>query len=250
MPEDEDIESDHGAAAEHATLIAACHSMYDLTWAGAIHVSRHANPRRPPTLPVHITATCLSQMGVYSPIMQIAIRAQPAQSPSPPAQPTPLPALTQQQLQWLEEDLHSELHLPTLPSYHSHTMLETSDHPSIPALDLILNHEDYKEVRTLTPNGPMPGVHPSTGWRRNLDQETSRPIFTEYLMDDDLEIIAPYFQFDMYLDSPELLLTHGCCCSVYSHTLQARKDPYPWPALTHKQRYSFDADQPFSHLVD
>jgi hypothetical protein len=32
--------------------------------------------------------------------------------------------------------------------------------------------------------------------------------------------------------------------------LQAHKDPYPCPALTHKQRYSFEADQPFSCLMD
>jgi hypothetical protein len=36
----------------------------------------------------------------------------------------------------------------------------------------------------------------------------------------------------------------------HSRTLRARKDPYPRPALTHKQRYSFEADQPFSRLVD
>jgi hypothetical protein len=112
MPEDEDIESNHGTAAEHATFVAAHCFTYDLSWSGAIRVNRRTNPRRPPTLPVRIIATQLSQMGVYSPIMQVVIRAQPAQ-------PTPLPALTQQQLQWLEEDLCPEPHLPTLPFYHS-----------------------------------------------------------------------------------------------------------------------------------
>jgi hypothetical protein len=37
---------------------------------------------------------------------------------------------------------------------------------------------------------------------------------------------------------------------VYSHTLRACKDPYPYPTLTHKQQYLFEANQPFSHLVD
>ena len=106
-------------------------------------------------------------------------------------------------------------------------MSETSDHPSIPALDLVLNHEDREEVRTPTPNGPMPGVHPGVGWRRNMNDETGIPLFLEYLIDDDLEIIAPYFQFDMESDSPELLLTRGHHCSVHSCTLRARKDPYP-----------------------
>jgi hypothetical protein len=155
---------------------------YDLSWSGAIHINRRANPRRPPALPVRIIATRLSQTGVYSPIIQAAIRAQPAQPSPPPAQPTPLPAFTQQQLQWLEEDLHPEPRLPTLPSYHSHAMSEISDHPSIPALDLVLDHEDREENRTPTLNGPMPGVHLGMGWRRNLNDETGNPIFTEYLI--------------------------------------------------------------------
>ena len=37
---------------------------------------------------------------------------------------------------------------------------------------------------------------------------------------------------------------------MHSRTLRARKDPYPCPALTRKQCYSFEADQPFSRLVD
>jgi hypothetical protein len=88
MPEDEDIDSNHAAAAEHATFITAHHFTYDLSWLGAIHVNRHANPQGPPALPVCIVATQLSQTGVYSLVIQVAIRAQPAQ-------PTPLPALTQ-----------------------------------------------------------------------------------------------------------------------------------------------------------
>jgi len=98
-------------------------------------------------------------------------------------------------------------------------MSEVSDHPSIPALDLVLDHENCKENCTPAPNGPLPGVHPGVGWHHNLNDETSNPIFTEYLIDGDLEIIAPYFQFDMDSDSPKLLLTRGRRCSVHSHTL-------------------------------
>jgi len=54
----------------------------------------------------------------------------------------------------------------------------------------------------------------------------------------------------MDTDSPELLLTHGRRYTVHSRTLRARKDPYPRPTLTRKQWYSFEADQPFSHLMD
>ena len=110
-------------------------------------------------------------------------------------------------------------------------MSEVSDHPSILALDLILDHEDREEIRTPAPNGPMLGVHPGVGWHHNLNEETGSPIFIEYLIDNELEIIAPYFQFDMVLESLELLLTHGHHCSVHFCTLQAHKDPYPQPAL-------------------
>jgi hypothetical protein len=54
----------------------------------------------------------------------------------------------------------------------------------------------------------------------------------------------------MDTDSPELLLTRGHRYTVHSRTLRACKDPYPHPALTRKQQYSFEADQPFSRLVD
>jgi hypothetical protein len=96
----------------------------------------------------------------------------------------------------------------------------------------------------------MPGVHLGFGWFRNANEETGSPIFHKYVIDDGLEIIAPYYQLDMNTDSPKLLLTRGWRCTVHSHTLRAHKDPYPHPALTCKQRYSFEADQPFSHLMD
>jgi hypothetical protein len=73
-------------------------------------------------------------------------------------QPTPLPALTQQQLQWLEEDLYKEPWLPTLPSYHSQAMTEIVNDESIPALTLVLKDEDCEEARTPAPGGPMPWV--------------------------------------------------------------------------------------------
>jgi len=125
-----------------------------------------------------------------------------------PTQPTSLPALTQQQLQWLEEDLHEEPCLPTLSSYHSQATTELVDDESIPALTLVLEDEDHEEACTPAPGGPMPGVHPGFGWFRNANEETSSPIFHKYIIDDGLEIIAPYYQLNMETDSPELLLTH------------------------------------------
>ena len=80
----------------------------------------------------------------------------------------------------------------------------------------------------------MPGIHPGFGWFRNANEETGSPIFREYVIDDGLEIITPYYQLDMDTDSSKLLLTRGQRCTVHSHTLGARKDPYPHPALTSK----------------
>jgi hypothetical protein len=124
------------------------------------------------------------------------------------------------------------------------------DNESIPALALVLEDEDREEAQTLAPGSPMPGVHPGFGWFRNANEETGSPIFCEYVINDRLEIIAPYYQLNMDTNSPEFLLTRGQWCTVHSCTLRACKDPYPHSALTRKQRYLFKADQPFSCLVD
>jgi hypothetical protein len=108
------------------------------------------------------------------------------------------------------------------------------DNESIPALALVLEDKDRKEAQTPAPGGLMPGIHPGFGWFHNANKETRSPIFCEYIINDGLEIIAPYYQLDMDTDSPELLLTRGHRCTVHSRTLRARKDPYPRPALTHK----------------
>jgi hypothetical protein len=125
-----------------------------------------------------------------------------------------------------------------------------TDDRSIPALALILEDQDREEAQTPAPGGLMLGVHPRFGWFHNANKETGSPIFHEYVIDDRLKIIAPYYQLDMDTDSPELLLTRSHRCTVHSRTLRARKDPYPCPTLTRKQHYSFEADQPFSCLVD
>jgi hypothetical protein len=124
------------------------------------------------------------------------------------------------------------------------------DNESIPALTLVLEDEDRKEIHTLAPGGPMPGDHLGFSWFCNANEETGSPIFHEYVIDDGLKIIAPYYQLDMDTDSPELLLTHRQQCTIHSRTLQACKDPYPHLALTHKQQYLFEANQPFSRLMD
>jgi hypothetical protein len=247
MPEDEDIQGDMGTATEHAAFVAACCFTFGLSWSGAIRMNRGTDPRAPLPLPVHILATQLSQTRMINlpTELQVIIQTQPE-----PAQPTPLPALTQQQLQWLEEDLQAETPVPTLPSYHSRPTTETADDEPLSVLALVLEDKDHEEACTPALGGPMLGVHPRFGWFHNANKETRSPIFCEYVINDGLKIIAPYYQLDMDTDSPKLLLTCGRRCTVHSCTLQARKDPYPCPMLTHKQHYSFEADQPFSHLMD
>jgi len=45
--------------------------------------------------------------------------------------------------------------------------------------------------------------------QHNANEETGSPILREYVIDDGLKIIAPYYQLDMDTNSPKLLLTHG-----------------------------------------
>jgi hypothetical protein len=101
--------------------------------------------------------------------------------------------LTQQQLQWLEEDLQAETPLPTLSSYHSQTVTEMADDESIPALALVLEDQDHKEAHMPAPGGLMLGIHPGFGWFHNTNKETGSSIFCEYVIDDGLEIITPYY---------------------------------------------------------
>jgi hypothetical protein len=190
MPKDKDIQGNMGTTAEHTTFVAAQRFTFRLSWSRAIRINRGTNPRASLPLPVHILATQLLQTGIINlpTELQVVIRTQPE-----PHQSAPLPALTQQQLQWLEEDLRQEPHLLTLPFYHSHTMTETIDNESILALALVLEDKDYEEARTPAPGGPMPGIHPGFSWFHNANEETGSPIFHEYVVDNRLEIIAPYY---------------------------------------------------------
>ena len=189
MPKDEDIQGNMGTTTKHAAFVAARCFNFGLSWSGAIHMNRRANPRGPPALPVRTIAITLLRTMIFNPLTgQVVIRTR-----EEPAQPAPLPALTQQQLQWLQEDLQVETPVPTLPSYHSTPPTEATDNESIPALALILEDEDREEACTPAPGGPMPGIHPGFGWFRNANEETGSPIFREYVVDNRLEIIAPYY---------------------------------------------------------
>jgi hypothetical protein len=66
MPKSEDVQGDMGTAAEHAAFVAARRFNFGLSWSGAIHMNRRANPRGPPALPVHTIAITLSQTMIFN----------------------------------------------------------------------------------------------------------------------------------------------------------------------------------------
>jgi hypothetical protein len=181
MPEDEDIMGEHGKAAEHTAFVAAQRFNFGLSWAGAICMNCRANPRGP-TLPVSTIKP--SRIMIFNPSTgQIIICTQPE-----PPWPTAPPALTQQQLQWLEEDLHEETPISTLPPYCSTATTVVADDDDIPALTLVL--EDHEHEQTPL---PMPSIHPGMGWFHNANEETRSPIFRKYVIEDSLKIVAPYY---------------------------------------------------------
>jgi len=68
MPEDKDVQGDMGTAAEHAAFVAARRFNFGLSWSGAIHMNRRANPRGPPALPVRTIAITLSRTMIFNPL--------------------------------------------------------------------------------------------------------------------------------------------------------------------------------------
>jgi hypothetical protein len=100
MPEHGDVMGEHGEVTEHTTFVVARWFNFGLSWARAIWINRRANPRGPP-LPVYTNPIKSLQIMIFNPQTgQIIVHPHTKTS-----QPAPLPALTQQQLQWLEEDL-------------------------------------------------------------------------------------------------------------------------------------------------
>jgi hypothetical protein len=168
--------------------------------------------------------------------------------------------LTEQQVQWLEEDHRVETPVSTAPSYHSQFHLDRTsyltpaqaqgltDERDIPRLTLVEEDDDFS--RASSPRIPRPGEYPGPEWRRNWDEDTQTPIYNEVIRQGPIEVVATFFRYDMDTSSPELLLTMGRHCVVHSRFLHARADPYPRPALTRKQLFSFSDSQPFTKLVD
>jgi hypothetical protein len=215
-PTTADINGDHAQAAEHAAFIVNRGVMYGLSLPTSILANHNATIRGPrsdtPPLPV------------------------PAPAPHAPM------VLTTLQLQWMQEDLWVETPLPSpAPAYQSVA-------PSYYAPSMIIE-EDNDDTRISSPE-PLPGFHPGVGWLVNHNEDWNAPMFQDLITDGLVETVTAFYKYDFDTTSPELLLTRGPHCPVHSRPLHAHANPYPRPALTKKQDFTFAPDQPFTRLVD
>jgi hypothetical protein len=114
---------------------------------------------------------------------------------------------------------------------------------------MIVEEDDNNKTRISLPE-PLPGFHPGVGWFINHNKDWNAPMFQDLIFDGPVETVAAFYKYDFNTTSPKLLLTRGQHCPVHSCPLRARADPYPHPALTKKQEFTFAPDQPFTRLVD
>ena len=113
-----------------------------------------------------------------------------------------------------------------------------------------ITREEEEAGRTLTPDGPQPGVHPGPGWAHNCEDEGINFIFI--IPTDPLQRheIAPFVTIDWNTTSPELLGTRGRGCPVHAKHLHAHADEFPRAALDRRQEFFFADNQTHSDGVD
>jgi len=66
--------------------------------------------------------------------------------------------------------------------------------------------EEEDKMRTPSPTGPQPGIHPGPGWHTNFEEAAIHHVF-QIPSDDGRHEIAPYVMIDWNTTSPELLGT-------------------------------------------
>jgi hypothetical protein len=130
------------------------------------------------------------------------------------------------QMQWAAEDNATAPPFSPTPSYHSqfhnnHTTFLS--HQNIKAIYLALpflgdmEEDEDEATRTLFHKDPQLGMHPGINWHPNYkDHAAATPIHSEYIPSSGFKILAPFYHYDLNTTSPELLLTHGHHCTVYS----------------------------------
>jgi len=113
-----------------------------------------------------------------------------------------------------------------------------------------ITREEEEEGRTLTPDGPQPGVHPGPGWAKNCEERGVNYIFLIPTDPPQRYEIAPFVSIDWSSTSPELLGTRGLGCPVHAKHLHARADEFPRAALDRRQEFFFADNQTHSDGVD
>jgi len=110
--------------------------------------------------------------------------------------------------------------------------------------------EEAEEGRTLTPDGPRPGVHPGPGWANNCEDHGINYMFLIPTDPPQRYEIAPFVSIDWSTTSPELLGTRGLGCPVHAKHLHARADEFPRAAFDRCQEFFFADAQTHSDGVD
>ena len=80
--------------------------------------------------------------------------------------------------------------------------------------------EEEEEVRTPSPTGPQPNIHPGPGWRINFEEAAIYYMF-QIPSDNSRHKIAPFVMINWNTTSPELLGTRGHSCPVHAKHLHA-----------------------------
>ena len=250
MPDDDDIAGDRGRAAEHAAFVAARHYLYGIQVPTAIRLYRHRDVRGPAPLPVPAP---IPRSGTFQIAQQVQMQWTTDDDSTIASSPD-MPSIAQR-LQWQIEDNTPATPSTIALSYHTdfqndrHAFLTPTQvaniYDTIPVLEDM--DEEREEAQT---TAPQPGVYPGPGWVRNINYSNNTPVYPEYVVDNDMELLAAYYQYDLETSEPELLLTRGRNCRVHSRPLHARASPYPRPMLTRKQEFTFYPGQEHSKLVD
>jgi hypothetical protein len=205
-------------AAVHAAMIVQSRLVFEIPQGQALHMFGN---RSPPA-----TITRLPPAGTTTP--------SPEPLPIPPRRvDTPFP-----------QDL-PHTNDPAVPPVYSPQYAPPDYAPRSPT-------PEPQEEGELTPEpttAEAPGEYPGPGWIPNIDEEGVVHEYTVPVGEEDLEI-APFFQYDLEVEPPEIRLTQGRNCRVHSRLLRARARPYPCPILTSQQRLLFRERERHTRFVD
>jgi hypothetical protein len=160
--------------------------------------------------------------------------------PIPPFNPQLIPKPVHHDLQLAAKQLLQQIsHIG-----HGASPVTKIDDPAvIMAVDDLIN-DLIERGRTPTRTRPLVGVHPGPSWIPNTNHHN----ITTF--DGAARVPVPFIQYDFSSPFPKILSTHGRGCTVETHDLRARQDPYPRGILRTKEEYLFFEDEPFTMLVD